>query len=212
MRRAVIATLALGAIVSAAVVIVDTVTSPKDQPVAVLGDSITAIGQQQLITSAGRRFRLDVRAAFGARVDQQLAAADQAAAADPTQVVINLGTNDVLQGVPAEVSLQALETMASKFPHAKCIHFVLVNPALEQDGRRPRDAALALNAGILQLAERLGRGDVIRWDNLSEAATNSAEPLGLTDDGIHPSPRGQRELADAEVDALLRCGRPWHIW
>lgn len=212
MRRTVIAVIAVIAIVVAAVLMLDTFTRPDGEQVVVLGDSITAIGRQQLISTAGDEFHLDVRAAFGAQIASQLNAAQQAAALKPTQVIINLGTNDALQGVPTDRSLAALERMVSLFHSATCIHFVTINPHLNQDGNRPRAAVAALNEQILRLAKRLGRGDVIRWDNLSDAATTRTEPLGLTDDGVHPSPRGQRELADAEVGALLRCGRPWHIW
>lgn len=212
MRRTIIIVVAVAAIVASGVVILDTATLPDNQPVVVLGDSITAMGRQQLENSAGDHFRLDVRATFGARIESQLPLAEQTAALKPTQVIINLGTNDALQGVPTDRSLAALERMVSLFHSATCIHFVTINPHLNQDGNRPRAAVAALNEQILRLAKRLGRGDVIRWDNLSDAATTRTEPLGLTDDGVHPSPRGQRELADAEVGALLRCGRPWHIW
>ncbi|MCC6226655.1 MAG: SGNH/GDSL hydrolase family protein [Microthrixaceae bacterium] len=212
MIRAAVAIAAVTAILGAAAVMADTFTAPDHQPVAVLGDSITAIGERQLIETAGSKFQLEVRATFGARGGEQLAAASELAAKKPEQVVINLGTNDVLKGVPPEETIASLEQMAAMFTSAKCIHFVTVNTRLQQADHRPRAEAIAMNERILDLAKRTGKGDVIRWDHLVDEATNPQQPLGLTDDGVHPTPLGQRELAYAMVDALERCGRPWHIW
>lgn len=212
MVRIVVALTGVAAILGATAFIVDTVTSPEHEPVAVIGDSITAIGERQLLETAGDRFKLDIRAKFGARIEEQLAAASELAATKPVQVVINLGTNDVLYGVPLGDSLAALEQMAAMFTTAKCIHFVTISTNLRQGDRTPRAEANAMNEQILDLAKRTGKGDVVRWDYLMDEATTSEEPLGLTDDGVHPTAKGQRELADAVVDALERCGRPWRIW
>ena len=59
---------------------------------------------------------------------------------------------------------------------------------------------------------QLDRGEVIRWDEMVHDSIGTSRPQGVTTDGVHPSPDGQRMLGDAEVRALVRCGRPWHYW
>jgi lysophospholipase L1-like esterase len=202
----------LAAVLGAAILVADFITRPQDQPVAVIGDSITAIGQQQLKISAGTSFSVDVRAEFGRTAADQLPAAAELAAEHPKQVIINLGTNDALQHLPVDQTMASLRKMVALFPDAKCIHFVTVNTDLDQNGNAPKAQAQAINRGILALADQLDRGEVIRWDEMVHDSIGTSRPQGVTTDGVHPSPDGQRMLGDAEVRALVRCGRPWHYW
>jgi lysophospholipase L1-like esterase len=202
----------LAAVVGGGILVADFITRPQDEPVAAVGDSITAIGQQQLKISAGTAFDIEVRAEFGKTAADQLPAATALAAQHPEQVIINLGTNDALQHLPTSQTMAALRQMVGLFPHARCIHFVTVSTDLDLNGNTPKAEAAAINRGILALADELDRGDVIRWDEMVRDSIGRDRPQGVTTDGVHPSPEGQRLLADAEVRALVRCGRPWHYW
>jgi lysophospholipase L1-like esterase len=212
MSRVLVPLILLAAVLASAMLVADYITRPQGEHVAVIGDSITAIGQQQLKISAGNDFVISATADFGATIASKIPAAQQLAAGKPKQVIINLGTNDALDHVPTDQSLAALRQMVDLFPDAKCIHFVTVSTHLDRDGDQPKAPAEALNRGILRLADRLDRGDVIRWDEMVADTVKITDPRGMTGDGIHPDPSGQRKLADAEVHALQRCGRPWHYW
>lgn len=195
------------------VIIVDHATSPDGDSVAVLGDSITSLGQKQLTSSLGPDFKLAVNGQFGATVSQRQAEATTLAAGKPTQVIINLGTNDVLQHVPAAQSAIELQQMVQDFGSARCIHLVTINTHMVQaNGNQTHDGAVALDQAIQKLASDDINVDVIDWDAINADAIDSSNPKGLTDDGVHPTPDGQRQLASAYDDALERCGRPWRFW
>jgi hypothetical protein len=108
--------------------------------------------------------------------------------------------------------MASLRRMIDLFPDAECIHVVTVNEALDQGGVQPKAEAEAFNRALLALATELDRGEVIRWDEMVHGALRESRADEATTDGVHPGPTGQRELADAEVRALQRCGRPWHYW
>jgi phospholipase/lecithinase/hemolysin len=210
--RFVVPLVLLVAVLGASVLIADYVTRPQGDRVAVVGDSITAIGEQQLKISAGNDYVIDASAEFGATVAGQMPAAGQLAATGPEQVIINLGTNDALQGVPLDQTMASLKQMVALFPDAKCIHFVTVDEGLDQGGNKPTAAVKAFNKALLAYADDLDRGDVVRWDEIAHGNLREARSDPLTTDGVHPGAEGQRKLADAEVHALQRCGRPWHYW
>ena len=212
MSRFLVPLILLAAVLGAALLIADYATRPQGDRVAVVGDSITSIGEQQLKISAGNDFVIESRSEFGATVEAQMPEATELAATDPKQVIINLGTNDALLGVPLDQTMASLKTMVGLFPDAECIHFVTVNEDLDQAGNRPTEEVAAFNEALLKMAAELDRGEVVRWDEIAHGSLRESRPQGLTTDGVHPDPAGQRELADAEVHALQRCGRPWHYW
>lgn len=173
--------------------------------VAILGDSITALGEARLRDELGADHDLTIDGKFGARTDQRVQAAQAQAATNPHQVVINLGTNDVLQGRAPDAIARNLELLIAIYRGASCVFLVTINTHLDQNGNRPQQPAIDLNAAMERLAETDDRVELIRWDRIQDDAVDAQHPLGLTTDGVHPSDEGQRELAAAIGDALAGC-------
>lgn len=171
--------------------------------VTVLGDSITALGTNQIERSLGDRYDLAVSGVFGDRTDQRLQAAKLQAALRPTDAIINLGTNDVLQHRQTAGIVRNLETLVETYASVgtRCIYLVTINTHLDQDGNQPHQAAVELNDAMEQLAERTGGVSLIRWDEI----VDDALPEQLTFDGVHPNDEGQRRLVDAYGAALRNC-------
>jgi lysophospholipase L1-like esterase len=212
-RTIVLLGIVLVALVTVVGVIADQVTSPDGQAVAVLGDSITVLGQTQLNSSLGHDFKLSANGLTGAEISQRLPEATTLAAGKPTQVIINLGTNDALQHVPIAQSTAALQQMLALFHPAKCIHLVTINTHMDPpNGDVTRPWALALNKLIRKEATTNSNVDVIDWDGINAGAVTKSHPAGLTFDGVHPTPAAERQLVSAYSDALEHCGRPWRIW
>jgi lysophospholipase L1-like esterase len=194
------------------VVIVDAATSRSGDTVVVLGDSITALGTNQLNSSLGSDYHLTINGHFGARVSDQENDAAFLGAIRAKQVIINLGTNDVINGVPTGQTALELQQMVQKFHGADCIHLVSINVNLHTPTKTFKPQAEALNTAIRKLASANSNVNVIDWNAIDAPTVDTAHPNGLTIDGVHPTTDGQSQLIDAYSTALDRCGRPWHIW
>src|SRR2546423_11881593 len=70
-------------------------SSPRTVPV--VGDSITVFSSRDISTVLSGAYRPAVHAQIGARIDQMLPTLRALLRAHPYAVVVNLGTNDVLQ-------------------------------------------------------------------------------------------------------------------
>jgi lysophospholipase L1-like esterase len=194
------------------VLIVDAATSRSGDTVVVLGDSITALGTNQLNSSLGSDYHLTINGHFGARVSDQENDAAFLAALHAKQVIINLGTNDVLNGVPTGQTTLELQQMVQKFQGADCIHLVTVNVNIRKGAQTMKPQAEALNTEINKLASANSNVNVIDWNSIDAPTVDATHPNGLTIDGVHPTADGQKQLVDAYSTALDRCGRPWKIW
>jgi lysophospholipase L1-like esterase len=192
------------ALLSAALLVLVACGNDGD-PVFVLGDSITALGDAQLHQTLSG-YQLNVAGKFGDTLEDRVAAARLGAASKPRQVIINLGTNDVLKGIDPATSAATLEQIVSMFSGAKCVHVVTINRNLDQRGNRPVAAIDALNAAIEALPDAHDNVDVIRWDEIQSDAAGDGNTTALTSDGVHPDDPGQKALADAYSDALDGCG------
>lgn len=177
--------------------------------VAVVGDSIVSLDAQDLQRDLGDRFDLDVSGNFGKTVTDVLPVAGALADRRPDQVVIELGTNDVLQGVPTRTSMAALRQMVSLFPSARCIHLTDVSThMLEPDGRPANPAlARAFNTALDELVGSDPRLSVVHWDaavgrSIADGATGAGV---LTKDSIHPTAQGDVVLNSLYREALAGC-------
>ena len=178
-----------------------------DRPrVLLLGDSITEVAQKQVTDELGGRYRILASGAPKRRADQRLADIPLLLTTKPEDVVINLGTNDVIQHRSPDVTVAAIGKLATAFPTARCVILVTVNedmynlhiPTLRPD-------AQAVNRRILALAAR-HRWSVVRWDSIVAKYMAEGQKQGhLSPDTVHPGPIGQRLLADAYGRALDRC-------
>lgn len=199
------------AILLSAVIVVATACSNRGDVVAVVGDSITALDQGLLEEQLGSDYQLQITGNFGKTVAEVMPEATAMAAKAPAQVIINLGTNDVLQDLPVESSMSSLQQMVDLFPDARCIHLVNINEHMVvQDTTTSRtEQATAFNASLDQLAERDDRVDVIDWNEVAAGALNDAQPptSTLTVDSIHPTEDGNTELNQLYRTALADCPR-----
>lgn len=192
---------------------VDRATSPAGDRVAVVGDSITFVTTGKLFEEFEGNYDVIGDARLGARLSDMMPTAKELAAQSPRQVIIDLGTNDVLRDTPIEEAAATLREMVGLFESAKCIHVVNINTRMTSDGQPVPEPARALNEHIEAIAAEDGRIDIIDWDGMVAASATDEFPAGTyIADTVHPSEEGQRALAGAMADALDRCGRPWHFW
>ncbi len=96
----------------------------------ILGDSITDHGQRELNDTLGPLYALSIDGQDNFRIDDQLPVAERWATRPFQQVVINLGTNDAVQGWPLDESTANLTKLVGMFPTAKCVHLTTINEHL----------------------------------------------------------------------------------
>lgn len=179
--------------------------TPTDD-VVVVGDSITEQGDATLHARLSPPYHLRIRGRGGYRIEEMEPYAIELATTGPEQVVINLGSNDILKDWPLDKSVAALQRLLDRFAGARCVHLVTVNEHFNAgDDATMHDRTTALNAEIRRLATSRG-ADVIDWSGLVGEQLAAGEPDGpITDDSVHPTPLGQAKLADLYRVALDRC-------
>jgi lysophospholipase L1-like esterase len=176
--------------------------------VTFLGDSITVISADDISSTLDRDYRPEYSAVLGIQTGQLLPAARTAAEADPDQVVIDLGTNDVLQKAPLDESDGHLAELVGLFPGSRCIHLVTINTNMAAYGISYRSRAQEINRSIRRLAASDPRIGIIDWDAAMSADVAAHPPGGtLTSDSIHPNDAGKQVLARSVRTALDDCRR-----
>lgn len=180
---------------------------PSDKPkVLVLGDSITDRGQQALKDELGPTYSLSMDGKTSYRTDQQLPSAERWSTRAFEQVILNLGTNDVIQASGVDEGITNLTTMASLFPQATCVHIVTINEMIppKASPTAARDA-VALNERIRAMAAD-PRIRIVDWARI--VADETAAGNEPTIDGVHPTEEGYEALAAAYEDSLATCPTP----
>lgn len=175
---------------------------PADRHVAVIGDSITSLSTAAIHEGLDPAYRVDVMGKFGARTDETMNEVNVLAATNPSQVVINLGTNDALQREPADQSIAILDEIVALFARAACIHLVTINEGITEQGESRTAEATALNQRIAELADRVDHVDVIDWHQMVRDHGGAA---AVTSDSVHPNPAGQALLVESYRAALDDC-------
>lgn len=184
------------------------VARDDDPDLAIVGDSITVVSNGVLAEELGPDHDVTVVAALGVTLEQMQDEAVTLAADRPDQAVIELGSNDVLQELPIEVSTAQLERMVATFQEAgtRCVHVVDVNTHMRRnDGRWTTEGAERFNAMANELAAAHDDVVVVGWD----AAVIAAEARGesLVTDTVHPDGAGAQALATLLAESLERgCG------
>jgi len=182
--------------------------SRQGDTVELLGDSITVVSDQ-VLRDGLRDYTLNVQAMSGLRTDQLQGAAEQAAASHPKQVIINLGTNDVLQGKGLDQVTASLEKMITTFSEADCIHVVTLNTHMVTSAG-PKEAELqSANDAIDELIRGHDNVGKIDWNRIVEESDDGTGRETVTVDSIHPNSKGQLLLTKAYADALRSCGKPF---
>jgi lysophospholipase L1-like esterase len=118
-------------------------------------------------------------------------------------VVINLGTNDVVQGWPIDQSAAGLEQIVSLFPDANCIHLTTVSEFMPDRTSTTEADAIALNDAIRTMAATNPQIRIVDWNEI--VAEQQAAGVDLTSDGVHPTDEGQQLLVDAYEESMLAC-------
>ena len=178
---------------------------PTDD-VVIIGDSITEQAEPLLLEELQPASVVKVRGRGGYRIEQMEPYAVEAAAADPEQVIVNLGSNDVLLSWPLDRSVEAYKRLLGYFDDARCVHLVTVNQGFQStvdEGLAFR--ALLLNNQIRVLAASAG-ARVIDWSKMVADYEAAGSPYGpITSDSVHPTELGQKMLADAYREGLRTC-------
>jgi lysophospholipase L1-like esterase len=210
--------LAAAAAVGLAVVFVLAVLSLLPGPdrsgdsVVVLGDSITEFGQDHLEDVLGEDYELTVDGVFGARTGDRIESAAAVGATRPDQVVVNLGTNDVVVGTPLDKVRDDFDRMLGLMDSVECVHVVTVGENLVSDGLSLPRAGRAVNAQIAEITSRHPNAQLLHWERVQQAAAlRRDDPQALTFDGIHPDGDGLMVLAEGYAEVLGDCGRPWYL-
>jgi lysophospholipase L1-like esterase len=174
--------------------------------VAMVGDSITETSEAALRDAIGSSYKLNIRARGGYRVQEMEPYAIELSTTQPEQVIINLGTNDVLQSWPLDESTTTLERMIKSFAGAKCIHIVTVNEKIDPARTAGvQERAAAFNVEIHRLADQYHL-DVIDWaKTVNDDVAGGSKKGGLTVDSIHLNSLGKHQLGEMVVNALNAC-------
>lgn len=170
--------------------------------VVLLGDSLTVLVVDQVKADAQPDHEVTSDATWGRRIDEQLDVAADIASKDPQQVIINLGTNNVLQRHDPTASVEDLGTLLDALEDVGCIHIVTVNEHIRRLGEDYSLEARAINDGIRTLAERRLDTDIIDWNQI---VTDHLADGIISDDTVHPNPAGVDLLAAAYIDAIDSC-------
>jgi hypothetical protein len=166
--------------------------------VAVVGDSITVLVRDDLRRELSPRYRADVRAQNGKRIDEMLVPLRGALQAKPRDAVVNLGTNDALQAVTHPSWHAGFSSMVRALEPVKCAVLVNISTALPH-GPRTNKVAGDINAAIGRAVAEHPNMHVIDWDARVRGAGGAAL---VEEDRIHPSARGQVALATEIRQAL----------
>ncbi len=182
---------------------------PSRQPVGLVGDSITLLSGGELRAALGGSYAVKIDATSGHRIDEQMGAAASAVARKNEQIIINLGTNDVMQGdTDIDDAGARLEEMVAMFPDVRCIHLVTVSDAVRHDGVDPSEVprrAKAINDTIRSLAHEDDRIRVVDWNQMVRDYQRDHPGTSPTEDTIHPNDAGKELLVDAYKAALTNC-------
>lgn len=178
---------------------------PTDD-VVLVGDSITEQSEPTLRQVLDPTFKVRVRGRGGYRIEEMEPYAIELATTKPEQVVINLGTNDVLTNWPVEKATAAMNRMMATFKNARCVYIVTITEgmlSLEDPNQAAR--ALVFNLELRRIAAA-HNVKIIDWAGLIRSDTASGSLRGeLTYDTVHPTEEGRRRLGELYRSSLEEC-------
>jgi lysophospholipase L1-like esterase len=159
--------------------------SPPEN-VTVVGDSLTYLAQAQIVsTGADLDYRVAVDGIPGLTWAQRIDRVEQVAGSPPDVVVVELGTNDVLQNVPLATTTQSLDQAVEALADAPCVVFVNVGLLFgDLDGRD------AYNEALDRAVEGHSNMTVFDWKSLLD------KHHAWSGDGIHLRPQYEHEFAE----------------
>jgi hypothetical protein len=121
-------------------------------------------------------------------------------------VVVNLGTNDALQGGVHPDWVSGWDKLIRITRTTPCVVLTTINPAADALSHRP--IATRINADIRALAaQHPKKYKVADWSRfLSRHVSNQRTYLRAEPILIHPTPTGAVKLAALDQSALAKCG------
>jgi len=170
------------------------------------GDSITVLATPAIHQLLDPSYDVDVLAVIGIRISQSLPALESVLRFHPDAVVVNLGTNDALQGGVHPDWVSSWDKLIRITRNTPCVVLTTVNPAADALSHRP--IATRINADIRALAARDPKKyKVADWSRfLSRHVSNQRTYLRAEPILIHPTPAGAVKLATLDQNALAKCG------
>jgi lysophospholipase L1-like esterase len=177
--------------------------------VVVIGDSMTALAQPDLSAVLGPHYDIGYVFRIGVRIDQlhQLVVDDLHGHGTTQAAVVNLGTNDVLDGRSARTAVADLDRLLRTLRPAQCVVLTTIGPGV--DHRARSDVGVALNERMAGLAATDPRRfKLVDWAGFLSRSDSATRARYLQVDGVHETPLGARWLADADLAALASCDRP----
>jgi hypothetical protein len=179
--------------------------TPANQ-IAYLGDSITDQARNLLQSQLDAEPKAIV-AVGGKRIEEMEPGAHLLERRQPEQVVINLGTNNVLQGDSLDHEAAALQQVVDTFPQARCISLVTINEGMYEPPKDLYHPAVELNDRIRAMAGADPRIHIVDWAGIVRDQDAAHDPSGpITYDNVHPTAAvGQHLLVDAYQQAVNAC-------
>jgi lysophospholipase L1-like esterase len=168
--------------------------------VPVVGDSITYTSGSEIGTAFGGRYRPEFHAKIGQRIDQMLPTLRTALEADPYAVVVNLGTNDVLQGQKHPDWQSGFASMVDALSSSRCVVLTTISTTINGSIATPAVAS-AINRAISEAVSDHRNVHIADWNAAVHGPNGGAL---LNADRVHPSPAGQAVLARLLRAALDR--------
>ena len=193
------------AVVGALLLMTPACSSGPEGGLTLLGDSITIlIGGATEAKLAGYT-STRVKALWGARIDEQLAEAADIAKRRPDQVIVNLGTNNILQDRPLDASIAEYRQILDAFSDLHCVGVITINEHISQLGVDRSAAAIEFNAALRALAADYPNTTVTEWSSIF---VFPQDQVLLDSDTVHPLPDGVERLASTYEAIARACEVP----
>lgn len=174
--------------------------------VVVVGDSLTAEEQPQLSAALDPHYTLAYVFRYGITIAQAmpLLRKELASGDTPGALIVNLGTNDALEGRPDAAPRPTLAPVVAAATGIPCVVLTTVNTLSDQRGGS--DVASGINAEIARL-HRIDpdRYPVVDWNRMVQSLGPDRIGTYLQEDRIHETDTGARWLAEADASALASC-------
>jgi hypothetical protein len=180
--------------------------SASKPSVVFVGDSITVLATPAIHQLLDPKYDVEILAVIGIRINKSLPTLESALKFRPDAVVVNLGTNDALEGGVDSDWLSSWNKLIRITRNTPCVVLTTVNTAADALSHRP--IATKINADIRALAaQNPKKYKVADWNRfLSRHVSNQRTYLRAEPILIHPTPEGAVKLSALDQSALAKCG------
>lgn len=180
-------------------------SSGPEGGVTLLGDSITKLAGPAVETRLEGTEKVRVVADWGYRIDEELESAADIGDRRPDQVIVNLGTNNVLQGTDLNTSIEDYRQLLRSLDDIACVHVITVNEHISLLGQDLSGAAVSFNTALRDLAGQFDNVTVTEWSTIFDLPAD-ADLLDV--DTIHPVEAGVERIAATYQLLVENCDVP----